>query len=74
MKRVYITAKVNAYQTLDILVTDEQYEELKNASNISGESFAEYIEDNFSDSDINYDIIEGEGLESASIYDVVEED
>ena len=71
MKRVYITAKVNAYQTLDILVTDEQYEELKNASNISGESFAEYIEDNFSD--INYDIIEGEGLESASIYDVVEE-
>jgi hypothetical protein len=72
MKKVSITAKVIAYQTLQIFVNDEQYEKLKNANAISGEALAECIEDDFLDSDIYYGYIESEGLESASIDDLVE--
>lgn len=72
MKKVSITAKVIAYQTLQIFVNDEQYEKLKNANAISGEALVECIEDDFLDSDIYYGYIESEGLESASIDDLVE--
>jgi hypothetical protein len=69
MKTISFTAKINAYQTFDIQVTDEQYNKLKEHDFISGESLANYIEDNLIQ-DVEWGEIEAEGLESVSIYDI----
>ena len=66
MKRVLFTAKVNAYQTFEIEVDDNEYEQLLYADSISGQNLADYIENNLSQK-IEWHEIEAEGLESVSI-------
>ena len=73
MKKVFFTARVIAHQTFEIDVTNEQYEELLKADNISGEKLAEYIENNLHNNNTEWGCIEdAQGIESASIYNVEE--